>query len=127
MLNWMYHKPTIEELVVPSDGETLASCLPTAEFTIVFPAAIAAKVSPHEANAPPLSPISTAPHITSFVQVPAKSFFITLLLLDLRISEQGREKSCSPRYLVRAHDVCLARKFPAMQTGSRPLHFHNTV
>src|SRR5215470_2929214 len=82
ILNWMYHKPTMEELNVPSAGEVVASCLPTAELTILFPTAIAARLSPQEANAPALSPIVTAAHITSFVQVSAKIVFIIILLLS---------------------------------------------
>src|SRR5215471_16636298 len=65
MLNWTYHKPTIEELLVSSAGEAVATCLPTAELTIALPAAIAASVSPQEANAPAQSPIVTATHSTS--------------------------------------------------------------
>src|SRR5262249_38597786 len=99
ILNWMYHKPTMEELNVPSAGEVVASCLPTAELTILFPAAIAARLSPQEANAPALSPIVTAAHITSFVQVSAKIVFIIILLLSFERFEQGGEMtSCSPKY-----------------------------
>src|SRR5215471_15105224 len=55
MLNWTYHKPTMEELNVPSSGEAVASCLPTAEVTIAFPATIAARLSPQEADATAVS------------------------------------------------------------------------
>jgi hypothetical protein len=89
----------MEELIVPSAGEAVASCLPTAEITIAFPVAIAARLSPQEANAPALSPIVTAAHITSFVQLSAKIVFIILLLLNFERFEQGGEKSCSPKHL----------------------------
>src|SRR5215469_9975312 len=105
MLNWMYHKPTIEELTVPSAGEAVASCLPTAELTIALPAAMAARLSPHEANAPTLSPIATAPHITSFVHVSAKIVFIILLLLDFDLLEQGSEMALVPPSIRSRHTM----------------------
>src|SRR5215471_10966669 len=107
MLNWMYHKPTIEELLVSSAGEAVASCLPSVELTTALPVAIAARLSPQAAYAPAVSPISTATHNTSLVKVPADIFFIILLLLHFERFEQGGEKSCFPqvpsswRYLCR--------------------------
>jgi len=98
MLNWMYHKPTMEGLNVPSAGEAVASCLPIAELAIALPAAIALKLSPQEANAPALSPMATAAHSTSFVQVSAKMIFIIpLLFFDFERFEPGGETSCSPK------------------------------
>src|SRR5580765_2907835 len=125
MLNWTYHKPTMEVLIGPSAGEVAASCLPTAEITIGFPAAIAAKLSPQEAYAPALSPITKA-HSTSFVQVPAKMFFIILLLLDFELSNKAVKGLAPPSARSRPY-LCLACNLPTMQSGSRTLHFHNTV
>src|SRR5215469_3914231 len=126
MLNWTYHKPTMEEWIVPSAGEAVASCLPTSEITIAFPAAIAARLSPQEANAPGLSPMVTAAHSTSFVQLSANIVFIIDLLLNFEHFEPGCESLVPPSPRSRPY-LSLARQFPAMQTGSPPLHFHNTA
>src|SRR5215471_15321326 len=123
--NWMSHKPTMEELKILSVEEVVGSCFPTAELTIALPAAIAARLSPHDADAPAVSPVATTAHITSFVQVAAKIVFIIVLLLS--VSNQAVKRLvASPSTRSRPY-LCLANNFPAMQTGSRALHFHNTV
>src|SRR5579862_1664137 len=82
------HRPTIEELLLPSPVGAAASCLLMDELTTALAVAIAARLSPHDARAVELNPIARTPHATSLGKSRVQIAFIILLLLSF-----GRVKS----------------------------------
>jgi len=89
-MHYIYHRPTIEELLALAVVAEAASCLPTGELTVALPLAIPDKLSPHEATAMELSPVASAAHATSLIKVRMEIDFIILLLLKF-----GRLKCCA--------------------------------